>query len=378
MPHDCTPREVRSVLNPNSCESASLRLSKFLRIPLRGEQTEKTAEIMSFVACFNGECPESRNVAFRVPELFVPKAARIFALRLGGRLVVDHSRGALENVGIRLHRNFSYPEIPGSALKGVARHWAWERWNEEPDENKKSELAKKLAEVFGFPTGNEALDKFLIERFSTRYGGAKNIAFAGTVAFLSAIPSNEKSNSIRLEVDVCTCHHPDYYKPKNSTHPKALDDESPNPQPFPVLAAGTTFVFRLVPLRADADLDFAENALRLALALNGVGAKTAAGYGWFEDSPEGDLKLRRKAEIATAGNSPQILKILNMKNSELKDFLKRDFLHPEEQEALKVAHSHFRTGHLKTLKEIWKKGKGTAFNNLSATFGDKASELFSD
>ncbi len=377
MPHICVPRDSLGVVQAlgglNQCESASLRFSKLLNVPRAGEQTAKSDEIRDFVSCFNRKRSDDTPAAFRIPEPFLPKNSRTFALRLGGRLIVNHAGGVLENVGICLNRNFSCPMIPGSALKGVARHYAWELWHAETNPGKKRDAAEKLAETFGFPTGDNKLDDFLRTEAPEKYG-EKNAAFAGTVAFLDAFPLPQTRPE--LDIDVCTCHHPDYYKPKDSRHPKALDDEDPNPQPFPVVDAGVGFCFRLVPLKPDADLDFAESALRNALTLNGVGAKTAAGYGWFEENDKISRMLSRAETLAASGDSALVAKILAMKNSELGDFLKKETISDEEKNAFKTALPELTNGQKNKLKELWKKGKGAARRNLSAILGDEAENQF--
>ena len=51
-----------------------------------------------------------------------------------------------------------------------------------------------------------------------------------------------------------------------------------------VFEKGATFRVAVAPTARpkEGDLEFAVKYLKLALAENGVGAKTAAGYGWFE------------------------------------------------------------------------------------------------
>ncbi len=124
-------------------------------------------------------------------------------------------------------------------------------------------------------------------------------SFAGSVGFLHASPVRvDNAGSAdgfnlplpavgKLELDVLTCHHREYYGQRSATGSKpATDDEEPNPVFFPAIAAGHVFAFPVAPLRrTSADtLALASRWLALGLQVFGLGAKTAAGYGWFDAS----------------------------------------------------------------------------------------------
>ena len=274
----CATQEARRLMGEGCglCESPSLRLTKFLRVG----GTVKAEEVRAVVDCHakHAKVP---------PELPEPKGAiRVWA-RLKSRLLVNLAGGILENANIALDPHFGVPYLPGSAVKGIARHAAWCEW---VGADKDAAVAKEIAAVFGFPTGDGnkgGLDE--------RLKGLKQSECAGCVAFLPAYPKDKAT----LEVDVTTCHHKDYYA-KKPDKPKATDDEQPNPQFFPAVASDTVFRFTLVPLRGctPAQLARAKGWLVRALAINGAGAKTAAGYGWFEDvtKTEEEAYLRTQAD----------------------------------------------------------------------------------
>jgi len=123
--------------------------------------------------------------------------------------------------------------------------------------------------------------------------------FAGTIAFLPASPNRGLELKLELELDVLTPHHTIYYsaepdKKKNrskweewNAHRNAPDTEDPVPVFFPAVKPqqdGDFFTFPLIPLRLDHKDDLTHAKLWLAngLELLGLGAKTNAGYGWFE------------------------------------------------------------------------------------------------
>ena len=263
------------------CDSPSLRLEKFVSIT-PDNKDERKPELDSVVKCYKAKSCSPHPFS-------PPRGTSQFEAYLLSNLIVNQSGGVLENAGLCLDRLHGSPYIPGSALKGVASHAAYQEWLEQ-EEEQKPELAKRIASVFGFPTGHLKLDQALREAL----GYDRNTAIAGQVSFLAATP-NPKAKP-ELVLDIATPHHPDYYQGKR---PLATDDEAPIPLAFPVVKAGAEFLFRLVPLRnaSDVTLEDAKHWLLQALTRWGVGAKTAAGMGWFAlGRPPEALKKEKEAK----------------------------------------------------------------------------------
>ncbi len=264
----------------------------------------------------------------------IAKCGVRFYAQLQSRLMVNMSGGVMENAGLCLDR-YGLPYIPGSAVKGCARRAALAALNEWCETSKKPsgtdnlfsracesfaepfDMLAAIARVFGWceqdwldnsdfawATGKrpDALSKAAValagssgrtmapEQAGTPWKSLPNSA--GGVAFLSAHPVElPKGTDIQgmktpavgeLELDVVTCHHPEYYQGERMV---ATDDEDPNPVVFPAVAAGHVFGFVLRRLRCvEGDLRHAEAWLRCGLGTFGLGAKTAAGYGWFDCS----------------------------------------------------------------------------------------------
>jgi len=201
------------------------------------------------------------------------RSAVVVRMKLEARLIVNHAGGVIENAGLALDRNSGLPYIPGSTVKGIARVGA----------SLAGAQPAEIALVFGWaPNRKQEPDL---------PGNLPVPAFAGAVAFLSAWPVGNPA----LEREVVTVHHRAYYERRQKT---ALDNEQPVPNEFPAVKAGTEFQFVLVPLSAgragamrdklgvSAGFDIGAAArewLTRALREHGVGAKTAAGYGWFEE-----------------------------------------------------------------------------------------------
>ena len=233
-------RQVRELL-AGHCDSVTLDLQKF---PDVGRK-KKAKELNDF-------CRQVESSKKHVPPLWkIPQfyGVRRFSAISRGRLLVNHTGGIVENSNLALHRFFGFPVIPGSALKGIARSAAAADLCEENKE--------RFARVFGdHEKGGKASSDEDKERHS------------GSVAFLQALPANSEW---KMTVDVLTSH-------------QGCDTKNPVPVFFPAVEAGAVFDFMIAPTARteDGDLEFAERYLKLALTENGVGAKTAAGYGWFE------------------------------------------------------------------------------------------------
>ncbi len=237
----------------------------------RKERDAGIAEKMAKVARFDPELGKTLNAN----------------ASLGGRLMVNLAGGVIENAGIALDRCFGLPFIPGSAVKGIARSQALLEIHEarEPD---KSRLLRLALLLFGYGA-NDIKGK---GDFAWAGGAssAKTIAaeigstdFKGCTCFLPAYPTTPPT----LVVDMVNPHYPEYY---GGRKPRAEDNENPIPNYFPAVEAGSSFGFAVLlnrlpavdGLTAQALLDQAKQWLERAVTRKGAGAKTAAGYGWFE------------------------------------------------------------------------------------------------
>lgn len=237
----------------------------------------------------------------------------ILLAQLQSRLMVNMAGGVMENAGLCLDR-FGMPYIPGSAVKGCARRMAIQNLLEAREAGEPADKLRRLladiALVFGWGEQEWSVEKKegrFISDFAFAVGPncwvqvsdqartelPKADHFAGAVSFLPAFPDQLPTRD--LDLDVVTCHHPDYYSRKtdargNQVMPQALDTEDPNPVVFPAVAAGAVFAFTALPLRGERDSlsqsgrklhEVARGWLIQGLETFGIGAKTAAGYGWF-------------------------------------------------------------------------------------------------
>lgn len=240
------------------------------------------------------------------------------------RLVVGlGDKGALE-VGLTFHRIYGFPTIPGSALKGLARVAAlWEvaealgvvalplhEAKERSEKKRKTPLGKLEAVLLAYderaqdqtvrarmreeeakalqalgedvPGVDWKAHQRLISYFRVVFG---TLYAAGQAIFLDGVPVDPPT----LQADVMNVHYQDYYSEKTDSRGRPIppaDYLNPNPIPFLTVGEGSKFLFA-IGWRSAKDNAAHERAiawLRIGLSELGVGAKTAAGYGYMEVS----------------------------------------------------------------------------------------------
>lgn len=285
------------------CESRSLFAARFADPLAKDEKTSTPRK-----AWFNSFITKSAAATFPNTN-WLPANAEVVHARLMSRLMVDLAGGVMENASLNLNR-YGLPVIPGSAVKGCARRMAlqalhdWCAHPATPDDptlpcrkgfNSPAEMLAAIAHIFGWveQDWSDRSDFFWAANRNAQILNDAKAAlpphsdFAGTIAFLPATPKSDPG----LELDVVTPHHTAYYEGRNprapDTEDRAPDTEDPVPVYFPAVkpqAANQHFAFPLIPLAraAEGDLQLAKTFLSKGLELLGVGAKTHAGYGWFE------------------------------------------------------------------------------------------------
>jgi len=164
------------------------------------------------------------------------------------RLVVGLGATHVLETSITLHRIYGFPLIPASGLKGMTRAYAELVLG-------KSEKDDDFHRVFG----SQQKDK----------------EQAGEIVFFDAIPAQVP----QLKLDVMNPHYSEYYQ-GGSTPP--ADWLSPVPIYFLTVQA-TSFLFSVAARCKEAEdlVDTVASWLKAALSELGIGAKTAAGYGYF-------------------------------------------------------------------------------------------------
>jgi CRISPR-associated protein Cmr6 len=185
---------------------------------------------------------------------------RVGEATLAGRMVVGLGAESILETSITLHRTYGVPYIPGSALKGLAAaaaHKALEgsSWRKTQEDGAPGESHRLL---FG------------------------DTASSGYVTFHDAlwVPEGE---GLPLDIDVMTVHHPQYYQGQGAA-PADWD----NPVPVAFLTSHGRFL--LAATGPQEWVDAAWEILQGALEEEGIGAKTAAGYGRMKMSASAELQ----------------------------------------------------------------------------------------
>ena len=217
---------------------------------------------------------------------------RVVEVEATDRILLHPATDAtVTGTGLLLHHVYGVPYLPGSALKGVCRARA--RWLY-PDE------PQLVDDVFGPRLGD----------------GDEDDAAAGTVDFFDAlwIPTEPRlvrgaraANWSPLAVDVVNPHHPGYYTTGgDGDRPPPDGRESPRPVLAMSIAAGARF--RIVVeawsgpgLVHDDWLSWVVDEVLLpALEADGIGARTAAGYGRLRLTDEAPAAAEAAAATAAA------------------------------------------------------------------------------
>ena len=208
-----------------------------------------------------------------------------FTFLCSWRLVVGLGASHPQETSMTLHHIYGIPYVPGSAVKGVTRHWAVLKFTDENQDFIITQIKEK--ESLSNPDFYDAIQKVskaldngnelnikvnditfkdLIEIFGTQKQ-------RGKVIFFDAYPIE----NINLKIDIMNPHYPKYYGGE------APPTDWQNPVPIKFLTVeNTKFKFYLTG-KEEKLLNIAKTLLIDALKNYGVGAKTSLGYGLFKE-----------------------------------------------------------------------------------------------
>lgn len=188
--------------------------------------------------------------------------------QLNWRLTINLGTASVYETSLLFHRNYSVPYIPGSAVKGVTRHWAILRFAEETGED-----LKKIDEALSRGKRMEISVEVISFADLAKIFGSQGRK--GEVIFFDALPIiNQKDDFVVL--DIMNVHYKPYYERGEAPG----DWHDPTPVFFLAVEKGTKFKFALASKNRTL-VKKARNLLIEALENMGIGAKTSAGYGFF-------------------------------------------------------------------------------------------------
>lgn len=393
------PNDTRALLGDDAdrCESRSLFKDRFPNPSAKDGRDGNPRREWYQTMIGKKPTPEGANARLKwLLRLGRNSGAKVLYGQLQSRLMVDMGGGVMENANLCIDR-YGLPLISGSAVKGCAHRMAMQHLKSMcEDGSDNTDIASSLADiamVFGWSdtdwcdgrrTARKKESGSFYSDFEWACRSAENPSlnwaeikiaaanqllarfpgwqkkdpekpwmdlpnFGGCVGFLPAyalmspksLPPSELPLKMpalgTLELDVLTCHHPDYYK--DPSKGDASDTENPNPVVFPAVGSGHVFAFPLMLLRHDASyVEKAGEWLSDGLRILGIGAKTAAGYGWFEclgdlNSPFGRALLKDEADAVAAAKEDLRL----AKERELDAIKKAEDDRKKEEDARKKA-----------------------------------------
>ena len=192
--------------------------------------------------------------------------------------------------------NLGIPYIPSSSVKGIVRFaltigilddkvYSHETYYIKDASEKKFLREEKtpVGTIFGYSVENIGKGANTQEK--------KITAQRGSVIFLDAYPERVPD----VAIDILNPHYPDYYS--KSQFPS--DNQNPLPIKFLAVAQDTVFIFRAIVKKHDDELlQLVLKAFRNALCVEGVGAKTAIGYGRFtiQEKTKTDSSVSKREE----------------------------------------------------------------------------------
>jgi CRISPR-associated protein Cmr6 len=189
------------------------------------------------------------------------KKYRIATVKTDSRLVVGLGTSTVYETGMTLHHIYGIPYLPGTALKGICRSYVIKSFFGSKEDKALRNDAFRV--IFGAPKDGK------MEEIS------------GAIRFHDALPADEPT----IRVDIMNPHYGDYY---NGNTPPA-DFIQPVPVTF-LTVTDSSFQLAVSESRQSDEvlslgdksgkaLELAWDFLNDALREQGVGAKTAIGYG---------------------------------------------------------------------------------------------------
>lgn len=200
------------------------------------------------------------------------------------RLIIGLGSTHPQETSMTLHHIYGIPYIPGSAIKGVTKHYTIltladkykDRFEAKTEREKFSNAVNKIAtaldkgEILKELSSMEEEEGYTFEDLIAIFGTQKK---RGEVIFMDAYPVE----NIQLKIDIMNPHYSEYYTQQKPP----FDYQNPIPINF-LTVENTKFDFILLS-KEEGLLEIAYCLLKRALSEFGIGAKTSLGYGLFED-----------------------------------------------------------------------------------------------
>lgn len=269
LPQD-TEQKFRAV--QRRCSNLSLLLDRYYGY--ENDENQKKSERIDFFksieAPFNQELVSANYKRWQAIVQSLPHA-QTFTTSPEWRIVVGLGRSSVLETSMMLDRITGIPLIPGSALKGLAASYALLCVL---GKTNRIDEVEKIYEQFISEEIDQLPENF--EDFIKIFGHQGTV---GKVIFLDAVPTKAPM----IKPDVMNNHYPEYYSDPNGTQ---FPTPYQNPVPIYFLTLeGSQFAFAIAGQdnqpQTQSLVQQAQQWLQAGLSDLGIGAKTAAGYGYF-------------------------------------------------------------------------------------------------
>ncbi len=317
MIHNMLPKDTQDTIIINSIDNFNLRLNKAAQFT--GEKFEFFKTDKGKVV-FNVQPNYSKVDIEAIIKRYKDNISKLgietksIMLKPDWRLIVGLGNESVYETSMTLHHIYGIPYIPGSAIKGVVRSYIiTEKFGKGEQDSLDLEHAEKRAlsdqgfcDIFGCPN-------------SSFYNESKK----GNVIFFDAFPLEPP----HIEPDIMNPHYSSYYSDSSGEIPPA-DYQNPIPIYF-LTVKETPFEF-IVGIREQnnaiiknekfkdrTSLEVVYEYMKKALSEHGIGAKTAVGYGYFEEVS----KEYKKAHMTEKERRRQDEKDIEEKDKKRRDSL---------------------------------------------------------
>lgn len=256
---------------PLTVSNAGLELNRYVKqIQVGGDQEDRR---QLFKRLANADPPSIYGKAYKRWEKLLTQDAntRMAVAHAHSGLLVGLGAESVLETALTLHHIYGTPLIPGSALKGLARHY------------------------FEQIAGTIRPDR---PAYMTQLFGRADAA--GYVTYYDAWYVPGTAGNRPLKPDVLTPHHPRYNAGSNANRTAPTDFDDPNPVSF-LQAQGGYLIAVRGPNVACAD--YALALVLQALADYGAGGKTSSGYGRLTPAP---IRAAKTAPAAPATPTPTV------------------------------------------------------------------------
>lgn len=287
-------------------ENMHLKLNKFAQyeensgkykfIFFKVEGREKIIKELKFDYSFIEDIPRIADTQKQAIEGLCDTQYRCLTMQPEGRFVTGLGGASVYETSITLHHIYGYPYIPASSVKGRLRSHILLSFFDAINNNARAE--------------KEAMnDPLFVLLFGTDQNGIDSQSHRGALTYFDALPVIEPT----ISADILNAHYSEYY---TNTKDRALPTDTQSPVPVNFLTVEKTpFQFCLgwqlghstvyfnackeskvwkkyckntersldESISVDILLDVANYYLKEAIQYRGLGAKTASGYGYFED-----------------------------------------------------------------------------------------------